>query len=60
MIDSCTIEVESADLAMGTAGPTRSMSKWVTQTITATPEHGYRFSHWDDGNTDNPRDVYLT
>ena len=60
MIDSCTIEVESADSAMGTAGPTRSMSKWVTQTITATPEYGYRFSHWDDGNTDNPRDVYLT
>ena len=60
MIDSCTIEVGSADSAMGTAGPTRSMSKWVTQTITATPEYGYRFSHWNDGNTDNPRDVYLT
>ena len=60
MIDSCTIEVGSADSAMGTAGPTRSMSKWVTQTITATPEYGYRFSHWDDGNTENPRDIYLT
>ena len=60
MIDSCTIEVESADSAMGTAGPTRSMSKWVTQTITATPEYGYRFSHWDDGSTENPRDIYLT
>ena len=60
MIDSATIVVESANLEMGTAGPTRSMSKWVTQTITATPEYGYRFSHWNDGNTDNPRDVYLT
>ena len=60
MIDSCTIEVGSADSAMGTAGPTRSMSKWVTQTITATPEYGYRFSHWNDGNTENPRDIYLT
>ncbi|MBR6991126.1 MAG: T9SS type A sorting domain-containing protein [Bacteroidales bacterium] len=60
MIDSCTIEVVSADSTMGTAGPTRSMSKWVTQTITATPEYGYRFSHWNDGNTDNPRDIYLT
>ena len=60
MIDSCTIEVGSANPEMGTAGPTRSMSKWVTQTITATPEYGYRFSHWNDGNTDNPRDVYLT
>ena len=60
MIDSCTIEVGTADSTMGTAGPTRSMSKWVTQTITATPEYGYRFSHWDDGNTENPRDIYLT
>ena len=60
MIDSCTIEVGSADSAMGTAGPTRNMSKWVTQTITATPEYGYRFSHWNDGNTENPRDIYLT
>ena len=60
MIDSCTIEVESADSAMGMAGPTRERSKWVTQTITATPEYGYRFSHWDDGNTENPRDIYLT
>ena len=60
MVDSCTIEVGSADSTMGTAGPTRSMSKWVTQTITATPEYGYRFSHWNDGNTENPRDIYLT
>ena len=60
MVDSATIEVETANMAMGTAGPTRSMSKWVTQRITATPEYGYRFSHWNDGNTENPRDIYLT
>ena len=60
LVDSATIEVESANLAMGTAGPTRRMSKWVSQTITATPEIGYLFSHWNDGSTENPRDIYLT
>ena len=60
MVDSATIVVESADSAMGTAGPTKERSKWVTQTITATPEYGYRFSHWNDGSTENPRDIYLT
>lgn len=28
-------------------------------TIKATPLQGYAFSHWDDGNTDNPRQVNL-
>lgn len=32
----------------------------TTITLRALPEHGYRFSHWNDGNTDNPRRVYLT
>jgi hypothetical protein len=26
-------------------------------TLTATPEDGYIFSHWSDGNTDNPRTI---
>ena len=29
-------------------------------TITATPDPGYQFSHWSDGNTDNPRDIEIT
>lgn len=28
--------------------------------ITATPNFGYRFVKWDDGNTDNPRRVLVT
>ena len=28
--------------------------------ITASPNPGYHFSQWSDGNTDNPRTVYLT
>lgn len=31
-----------------------------TITITAIPNEGYVFSHWDDGNTDNPRQVTVS
>lgn len=31
----------------------------VVITITAVPETGYRFDHWQDGNTDNPRTLTL-
>ena len=29
----------------------------ITAIITATPDTGYHFSQWNDGNTDNPRSV---
>ena len=29
-------------------------------TITAVPNYGYHFTHWNDGNTDNPRVFTLT
>lgn len=28
-------------------------------TLTAVPEVGYRFGHWSDGDTNNPRQVYV-
>lgn len=28
--------------------------------LTATPNAGYYFSHWNDGNTDNPRQITVT
>lgn len=31
-----------------------------TVTLTAIPNNGYSFSHWNDGNTDNPRMVIAT
>ena len=30
-----------------------------TATLVATPDKGYSFSQWSDGNTDNPRTIYL-
>ena len=60
MVDFAQVEVSSDDTVMGTAGPSVEMSKWTDQVITATPNRGYRFSHWNDGDTNNPRIVYLT
>ena len=31
-----------------------------TATIAANPRYGYHFTHWNDGNTDNPRTITLT
>ena len=31
-----------------------------TTTLTATPNNGYHFTQWSDGNTDNPRTIVLT
>lgn len=32
----------------------------MTVTLTAVPENGYQFSHWQDGNTENPRTITVT
>ncbi len=29
-------------------------------TLTVTPDYGYHFTNWSDGNTDNPRTIVLT
>ena len=32
----------------------------VQVTVRAVPDAGFRFIHWDDGNTDNPRTILVT
>lgn len=32
--------------------------EWIT--ISATPKEGYRFKEWSDGNSENPRRIYVT
>ena len=54
------LEVRAADSAMGhvTGGGFYPDSSSVL--IRAVPEYGYVFSHWDDGDTVNPRLVTVT
>lgn len=58
-IDFVRMDVGVADSTMGSAGPSGEMSSNTTQTIWARPERGYRFSRWNDGDTNNPRLVRL-
>ena len=57
---SCLLELRSADSTMGgvRGGGWYLDSSFVT--IAAEPERGYRFTHWNDGDSSNPRTVLLT
>ena len=55
-----TVTVESADTTMGTVSGGGQALIGGTLTIRAIPNEGYRFLHWNDDNTDNPRVVIVT
>ena len=58
--DSVTLSTQSADTTMGHVTPqSGTVLQWVTHTLTAVPNRGYKFSHWHDGSTDNPRRVLM-
>ncbi len=52
-----TITVTSNDETMGTVSGGGSFSAGANTTITATAKNNYRFSRWQDNNTDNPRTI---
>ena len=54
------VEVASADSAQGIGQTSTFYPDSTCQTITALPNRGYRFSHWNDGVTDNPRTIFVT
>ena len=55
------LSVSSANLQMGTASITLQPScSNGNARIVATPNEGYRFVQWNDGNTDNPRSLYVS
>lgn len=65
MLVSCggekfTITAEPNDATMGTVTGGGEFKKDATTTLTATPNAGYLFVQWQDGNTDNPRTVTVT
>ena len=55
-----TITVTANDPAMGSVSGGGTYDEGSVITLTATPNSGYRFMCWNDGNTDNPRTVTVT
>ena len=55
-----TLSVRSANEAMGSATGSGTYPKGEIVSISATANNGYRFVQWQDGNTDNPRQVEIT
>lgn len=55
-----TITVKSNDEAMGHGYGSGEYEEGTELRIWGTPETGYQFSRWDDGNTDNPRTITVT
>ena len=58
--DQYTVTATSADATMGSVTGGGTYSYGTTATLTATPNYGYHFTAWNDGNTDNPRTVTVT
>jgi len=58
--DVYTLTVESANPAMGSVSGGGLALDGSTLTIRAIPNEGYRFTNWQDGNTENPRNVTVT
>ena len=56
-VSTPTITVTVNDATMGSATYTIEGN---TAVLTATPNEGYEFTGWNDGNTENPRTVSLT
>ena len=65
LYDTLYAGVDSASVGMGTARVStaasctrvRTGTSVTYATISATPNHGYHFTHWSDGSYSNPRDV---
>ena len=53
------LNVISADLAMGSVSGSGTFDYGSSNAIEAFPNTNFRFTHWTDGNTDNPRLVTL-
>lgn len=55
-----TVAVAETSVGMGTVSGTANIREGYTTQISATPNTGYHFVQWTDGNTDNPRTVTVT
>lgn len=60
IVDFYNLRGESADSLMGHVEGSGRYSDLTHHRLTAVPDSGYRFHHWNDGSTVNPRSVYVT
>ena len=58
--DTYTITATSSSNTMGSVSGGGEYTYGATATLYATPNSGYHFVQWQDGNTDNPRIVTVT
>ena len=57
--DQFTLTVQSDNTTQGTVSGGGNYNYLSTNTITATPNYGYHFAYWTDGDTNNPRTITL-
>ena len=60
IVDNHRLEVYSDSLDLGEVSGSGEFYDQSFDTIQAIPRPGCKFTHWNDGNTDNPRVVFLT
>jgi hypothetical protein len=58
--DTYTLTATTNNNTMGSVSGGGEYTYGATATLTATPNSGYHFVQWQDGNTDNPRIVTVT
>lgn len=57
---SYTVTLSVNNSAMGSVSGGGTYTQGATATISATPNNGYHFDHWSDGNAQNPRTITVT
>lgn len=55
-----TVTLSVNNSAMGSVSGGGTYTQGATATISATPNNGYHFDHWSDGNAQNPRTITVT
>ena len=60
LVPELVVSEEMNDDAMGSVTEGGEYAYGTEITLTATPNNGYRFTQWSDGNTDNPRIITVT
>lgn len=54
------VSINSVNSTMGYVSGTGNYTYNTTIGITATPNYGYHFTQWNDGNTNNPRTIVVS